>query len=676
MASPRPGTSGNSSRPHAYKSPAVKTASLHGHHVSVSSQPSSTPLGGTAVHDDLLALNSPATALMNSLGQTGLTPLGSAADGLGITTSVPGGPVRTAAAAPINPEIERLQRLHMVLDILKGRIGGHGITREGVERIAQMQGFTTLWDDDNLTIAGNCVDLEVNFTAGGGDDIRDVSLKLNILDTAADSEEPQFQEQGTLVIKHNLQSMAVLNRVVHWQSLDAFAANLKYLGQLDRIESGSPCFHAVEDLYSAFRQIWDAEKDRLKGRSAWQHLRQSAVGRPVMDRKPKLGLALDYWASRNDQGSQADTRKNDVVGGSTDLYTAQISCEAGLPSTATNKNWVSDRVLIEGSDSMLDDDAATLQPDWWEPDPEALLPKSLTHGATLEKPTDMSPNILDLHFYCNLLPEVHLPLNVAANLNVEIAMVGIDQDATLTYQAALHKLYATGDLQSDDNVTAERWLRTLPISGDSNAERLRKHSYALHSTQNAPALWCHPLKHLNFNHPRQLAAALPVLRQYVVLWRMLRSLVAYGGTREVKTSIPATSRTQKSNVSARPLKRTNKASPFTTLQDLLKLSGALSTDEPLPVDLTLDVVSDPAKARLDIYIPLVGPLSTQQKSPFVFLGLSVCHNGLVELRDLQGLPLSTDEASSTRLKVVRILEATEDIGMTVEWLLQQASLRA
>ncbi len=674
MASPRPGTSGNWSRPLAYKSPAVKTpASLHGHHVSVSSQPSSTPLGGTALHDDLLGLNSPAAVLMNSLGTTGLTPLGGSADGLGISTSISGVPVR-ATVAPVNPEIERLQRVHMVLDTLKGRIGGHGITREGVERIAQMEGFTTLWDDDNLTIAGNCVDLEVNFASDGGDDVRDVSLKLNILGTAAESEEPQFQEQGTLVIKHNLQSMAFANGVMHWRSLDAFAANLQYLGQLDRIESGSPCFHAVEDLYSAFRQIWDAEKDKLKGRSTWQHLRQSAVGRPVMDRKPKLGLALDYWASRNNLSPQLDRLDDDAIDGTADLCTAELSCEAGLPSTVITKNWVSDRTLIEEPESMLDDAASRVKPDWWEPGADAIMGKLIPDGGSTEKPADISPDILDLHFYCSLLPEVHLPLNVAASLNVEITMVNIDQASTLTYQAALHNHYDTGDSHPTDSVAAERWLRSLPIPGDSNAERLRRHSYALHSAQNAPALWCYPLKRLNFSHPKQFAATLPILRQYIVLWRMLRSLVVYGGTAEAKASMLATS--HKSNTSARPLKRSNKAPKSTKFQDLLMLTDALSTHDPLPIDLTLDVLSDHAKARLDVYIPLIGSPSAQQKGSFVFVSLHVCQNGLIELRDLQGLQPSVADARDIRSKVVRILEATEDIGMMVEWLLKQALAQA
>jgi hypothetical protein len=577
----------------------------------------------------------------------------------------------------MNPEVERLHRAQLVVETLKRRVGGHGITREGVERIAQLQGFTTLWDDDNLTIAGNCVDLEVNFEAGGRDNVRDVSLKLNISETVAESEDPQFQEQGTQIIKGNLHSVAVINGVSHWRSLDAFTSNLEYLSQLDRIETGSPCFNAVGGLYHTFRQIWDAEKARFPGRSAWQHLRQSTVGRPVMDRKPQLGLALDYWASGQDPGQPADATGDDAVEAGADLYTAHISCEAGLPSTAIMEKWLSDGILVEDTDSMLEGDTVKSKPDWKIPahDPEALLAKPDNEGTAGEKPTDASPNILDLHFYCDLAPEVYLPLNVAANLNVEITMVSIDQESALTYQAALHKHSNTTDINGNGSASAERWPRCLPVPDDANPNRLRKHSYALHSTQNAPALWCSPVKHLNFTHPKQIAAALPILRQYVVLWRILRSLVEYTHPGEAKSSPQKLVTSSISDTPARPLKRTNKKTPSFELGDLFKMTGALSNEEPLPIDLTLDVFSDVAKARLDLYIPLVASQSRQQKSAFIFLGLCICHGGVIEVRDLRGLPSSLADATNFRPKVIRVLEATEDIGLTVEWLLEQAAAR-
>ncbi|EXJ73620.1 uncharacterized protein A1O5_03382 [Cladophialophora psammophila CBS 110553] len=680
MASPRPGTSGNSSRPLAYKSPAVKTpASGHGHHVSVSSQPSSTPLAATAVHDDLLALNSPATALINSLGATGLTPLGSGADGLGITTTLPGGPVRPAPP-PINPEVERLHRAELVVDMLKSRIAGHGITRGGVERIAQLQGFTTLWDDDNLTIAGNCVDLEINFEAGGRDEVRDVSLKLNISDTASENEEPQFQEQGTQVIKDNLRNLDVVDGVARWKSLDSFAANLQYLSQLDRIESGTPCFTAVGDLYNAFQKIWNAEKEKFRGRTLRQHLRQGAVGRPVMDRKPRLGLALDFWGPKEELGQTPEAIANDMVDDATCLYTAQISCEPGLPSTATTKQWVSDRVLIEDQHEMLDVGNEKLKPDWRDPAQDSSssdpLVKAESDEASTEKPTDMASGVLDMHFLCTLQPEVYLPLNIAAGLNVEIAMVDINQEQTSTYQVALHKHFNIAAVNGIRSAPQERWLRVLPIADDKDPTRLRRHSYALQSSRHAPPLWCYPVKHLKFNHPKQLAAVLPVIRQYAVVWGILRNLAEHESNQQACPSMAAQStRKQNSESTHRPLKRTNKKTPGSDLDDLVRPNGELDPGEPLPIDLILDVLSDVPKARLDVYIPLRLPLRRNQKPPFIFLSLNICQGGGIEVRDLRGIHKDAADSVGFRSKIVRILEVTEDIGLMVEWLLEQAFAR-
>ncbi|OAP65369.1 hypothetical protein AYL99_01341 [Fonsecaea erecta] len=680
MASPRPGTSGNSHRPLAYKSPAVKTpASVHGHHVSVSSQPSSTPLAAAAVHDDLLALNSPAAALINSLGNTGLTPLGNGADGLGITTSLSGGPVRPAPLA-VHPEVERFHRAELVVDLLKSRVGGHGITRGGVERIAQLQGFTTLWDDDNLTIAGNCVDLEINFESGGRDDVRDVSLKLNISDSASESEEPQFQEQGTQVIKGNLQDLGDIDRGPRWRSLDAFTANLQYLSQLDRIESGTPCFNAVGDLYNAFQKIWNAEKERFKGRSTRQHLRQGTVGRPVMDRKPRLGLALDYWGSPDEPRQQPEGVVKDMDDDDTRVYTARISCEPGLPSTAITKQWVSDRVLIQDPEVMLDVENEKWKPDWRDPAQDTatadLLAKPEADDPAAEKSTDMVPGVLDMHFSCTLEPEIYLPLNVAANLNLEVAMLDIKQELTSTYQAALQKHFSGASVDGIRRASQERWLRVLLIADDSNADRLRRHSYALQSSQHAPPLWCCPVRHLQFNHPKHLAAVLPVLRQYAVVWGILRSLVEYESNHQQASP----SRTVQSNgrhgseASPRPLKRTNKKSSGSDLDDLAKPNGEPDPDQPLPIDLNMDVLSDSSKARLDMYIPLRGPVRREQKVPFIFLSLNICQGGGIEVRDLRGIPTDGMDGG-IRSKIIRILEMTEDIGLMVEWLLEQAAAR-
>ncbi|KAI1609033.1 mediator of RNA polymerase II transcription subunit 1-domain-containing protein [Exophiala viscosa] len=667
MASPRPGTSGNASRPLAYKSPAVKTpasAQGHGHHVSVSSQPSSTPLAAVAIHDELLALNSPAAALMASIGPTGLTPLPSGADGLGITTNLPGNSVRPSATS-VNPEMERLHRLQLVADTLKSRVSGYGVTREGVERTAQLHGFDTAWDDDNLTIAGIAVELEVMFDSIDRDHVKDVSLKLN----APDSEEPQLLEQGTDILKQNLEPSITVKGIPQWKGLDTFQSNLQYLSQLDRIEGGVPCFQAINSLYNAFQKIWTAEKERFNGRSVQQRLRRGAIGRPALDQEQRLGLSVDYWV-----GGQA--MQQEAVGppGGEQMHTARFFCDPGTPSTVLTKEWISDRVLIENIQAEGDASNETPQPDWKDPANDANeFEKAGSDEPAMERTGEISSNVLNMHFACSLSPTVYVPINVAATLNVEMAMFEMNQELAITSQMILQEHFNASKVGGAKTVSEERWLRCLPAPMEGDPLRYRRHSYALHSAQHAAALWCYPVTQLSFNHPRHFAAAIPILRQYALVWSLLRSLVNYG---EIEPSHQLPTARQKqppvTNKSGRPSKRSNAKVIGVTLDTIVGTNGSKTdNDDVLPVDVSLDVFSDISKARLDVFAPFQGKPATSRQGAFLFLSVNICRDGIIEVNDLKGLHPSV--ASSDQ--IVRILTATEDIGLLVEWLLERTHIR-
>ncbi|KAL2441529.1 hypothetical protein ABEF95_015345 [Exophiala dermatitidis] len=670
MASPRPGTSGISSRPLAYKSPAVKTpASVQGHThgVSVSSQPASTPAAAAALHDDLLALNSPAAALIASIGQTGMTPMPSGGDGLGISTSLQSNSGR-GPVAPANPELERVQRAHLVADILKTKVAGHGTTREGVERIAKLQGFTTLWDDENLTIAGNAVDLEVIFDARERDRVTDVSLKLNTSET----EEPELQESGSEILKDNLRPLHTVNGPPQWTDLNTFEANLQYLSQLDRIEGGAPCFEAVNGLYDAFQKIWNAEKERFSGRTARQGPSRSAVGRPFIDRKPVLGLGLDYWCTRQDLQEEALNGNGEHHDDpSSHLYTARISCEPGPPSTVLTSRWVSGDVLVPVSQTVGDMEAEKLMPDWQDPAQDAhglnTSDKTDSGEANGDKPAGSPPTLLDMHFVSCLEPEVYLPLNIAAHLNADLPMVELKQELTVTYQTALQKHFNANHTGSA-SASQERWPRSLPTLGEKPP---RQHSYALHSAQHAAVLWCYPVKQLKFNHPRQLAAVIPVLRQYALLWSVLRSLVDYGVVQQDTVSESAVSPAQaRSSSEAGPVKRSNAKTQRSKLDSLLNPDRTVTEIDILPVDLSLDVISDISKAKLDLIVPLSGPPSKMRQSPFVSVSLEFCPGGDIHVPTIRGVQFNDE--SKLKDKIIRVLTATEDLGLLVEWLLEQA----
>lgn len=678
MASPRPGTASASAsnRPLAHKSPAVKTpASTQGHayHVSASSQPSSTPLTAAAIHDDLLALNSPATALMSTFGPSGLTPLGGTADGLGITASM-NGTAHTMSDMPLSPETERLSRAHLVADLLRTRIAGRGITRQGVERTAQLHGLEALWENNVLTVAGNAVDLEITFDSLNRDLVKVASLKLLISET----DDLQSQPQGTAILQSSLAPSKVRAGVAQWNDLTDFNSNLRYLGSLDKIKlkGGVTCFAAVTDLYNALHKIWDAETDKLSLHNTHHHIRQGSLGRPSLDRPPHLGISLDFWCHGRLLSADASGDEPDVVRDESGLFTARISCQVGDPPTALTANWVSDQVLsIQArADSLLDADNDVLMPDWQDPVAGATQPDNGTkpddNDMDMDKPTQSSVSLSDMHFVCWLSPEIHLPLNVAAGLNVGVPMLDIQQALAITYEKALQQRNK-GTLQDNkDRLEEVRWSRTLPMIHSDADGVPRTHSYGLRSPQNGTFLWCYPVKSLKFTHPRQLATALPVLRQYALLWNMLLSLVDHHSSGPDKgRSAKNDSQSQDQLTHPRPLRRSNIPRP--KLEQLGSSTNGLASPDLLSVDVTLDIISDPSKARVDLIIPLRGNQARRKRSPFILLSFNVCIGGTLEIKSLSGVGLNPSNDSNIEARALQVLTTTEDIGLVVEWLLLQ-----
>lgn len=575
----------------------------------------------------------------------------------------------------MNPEVERFQRAHWVANLLKTRVAGRGVTREGVERIAQLQGFNTLWDDDNLTIAGNAVDLELNFEALSRDVVKDVSLKLS----TSENEDPQLQEGGTKVLKENLAWSQSADPSLPWTSLSSFESNLHYLRQIDQIEDGAPCFSAVNSLYQAFQQIWNAEKQKLNWHATQSHLRRGAIGRPFLDRGSKLGLSLDYWVRRHDL--ESDSSDNDAPIDPQDLYTIQISCESDTTPTLLPGNWVSDQVLSEQTQaaSILEADSDTLMPEWKDPTSDtgdSKDPSGTTADDTaMGKPDQPLPSMLGMHFVCSLFPQVYLPINAAAGLNLGFAMLDLNQESTVTYQKALQDYFSRGRPSDSEEQTEERWHRDLPIANAKDGSGLRRHSYALHSAQNGAPLWCFPARTLKFNHPRQLAAALPMLRQYALLGSILQSLVEFPSyaNNKYEDIIPAVGGAKVLQIHQRPLKRSNIKNGNHKFQNLTQQNGTAIDEAALPVDISLDIISDPSRPRLDIFIPLRGTVSRNRQKPFVFLSFDVCSGGSIEIMSLQGVQASGSDDTALKPKVARVLTATEDIGLVVEWLIGKAS---
>jgi Mediator of RNA polymerase II transcription subunit 1 len=642
MASPRPGTSATAQKSLAYKSPAVKTpASAHGHahNISVSSHPSSTPLAANAIRDELLNLDSPAAALINSIA--------SGQDGLGITTHPQGTPARDTQA-PRSPEAQRLHRLQQVVNALKSKMVGRGVTREGVERVAHVQGFEALWDDDILTIAGNIVELEITFDPLIKHKVSDIVLKFNTADG-----ESHTQQEATTVLRAQV---GVSDPI---EDLGDFSMNVEYLAQMDRIDTTPNSFEVTGRLYETFRHIWEEEKKRMKWKHEAQHLCRSSIGRPSLDSGPRLGVKVDYWREKQNDDTDALLREDEneipasvAVNG---LKQARISCEAGPPSISSTLKWVSPKILDETEpDNVLDEVDNLQQPAWLASRSAAdNAGQGLEGDLTTEQPTEESLKFLDAHFVCELDPGILVPLTTAIRLSTEHNMLNIDQEKATLYPQALQTTRNAQLVDHSDDLVEPRWLRQLP----SRSGATTTHSYALFPATLGTELWFYPLSKLKFGHPRQLADAIPVLRQYTVLSALMRNLVTAPAP-VLRSSVPS-----KPSDKLRVTKRSNRPA---------KLNGLDGTDassqnpSAQSVDISLDVVSDPTACKLELIAAL--PTSAQPKkgTPFIHLVIVIRPNGVIDVSELSGVV----EADIKRLKskLSRMLMATEDIGLVLEWL--------
>jgi hypothetical protein len=656
MASPRPGASSAAQKSLAYKSPAVKTpASAHGHarNLSVSSQPSSTPLGPAAAHDGLMNLDSPAMALMNSIPPTGLTPLASAQDGLGITTQLRAISTREPESLR-SPEADKLFRLQQVVDMLKTRMVGRGITRESVERIVRVHGFEALWDDDILTVAGTIVELEITFDSLSRDTVTDLCLKLNFADG-----ESHPQEAATSVLKAQIGIREPETSTSPPDNLDLFSTNVRYLAHMDRINTNPNAFEAVDGLYKTMHNIWEEEKKRTTWRDELQHLRKSALGRPNIDRSPRLGAEIHYWKSRV-SATVPDAESDSEI--QEDLWRYHVSCEEGPASIVSTLEWLSPKVLEDKKPgTVFDADDSPQKPSWTE---SKTAPRTGTDADLDTAMSSESTELLDATFITEFIPEVLIPLNVALRLDGSGRSITIDQNLAIPYTQALQSTRNATQPVQDDRPPESRWLRNLPLTD----AKTKTHSYALYSAAHGTELWFYPLSRIAFGHPMQLVDVVPIARQYAVLSNLLRSLVT--DPAPAPTAQPSTTESlqNKPHITKRSNVKTKQ--PVQVTQNPMASAGKCRTTS---IDISLDVVSDIVNytCTLKIFVPLPGNAASKHRGRFVSYTVFVKLNGIIDVPDVSGLPDS--DAETLKPKVARMLTMTEDIGLVTEWLIEQAT---
>lgn len=517
-------------RPVSHKSPSMRTPSMSGYgshhpHLSASSHQYTTPAGATAPADDTAMFSSPSALL--ALGLSGITPSPAGHDnivgqGMNENEMQSMGMSSLGIGGPRDLDEEKRRRLNEVTTLLRTRVAGRGVCREGVERLGSLEGFECMWQDNNLSIAGNSVDLEIEFE-NDSEYVKDVSLRY----ATPDAPEGDIRVEASSILKHDLMQTATENSEGFWKKLDGFHTNLEQLAKMDKLSRDINCFQAVEGLYESFKLIWDSENQRVQGKGPWERACSGIVGKPGLHQRQRVGLTLEYWVDQGllrdlEQRSKGEsTLSKDSVSepDSPKLWGLTIECEEGYPSLRISKQWVAPDVFtsIENSNPL---ETAGNNPgaliNWTDP-PQTLVSSTANNSNSMAIDSTMiestPPN---RRFVAKLEPPIDLTAVAAAEV-YRLLGVEMPQDFRLNMFDGL--VLATHSSTPDDDpgdfgqltASGRKNERSMYSFDDNDQPVKHQHKYTFHPVEQVAG---RTVRELPFSHPRQIADVLPVSIYY------------------------------------------------------------------------------------------------------------------------------------------------------------------
>lgn len=510
----------------SHKSPSTKTPSGsgpgHGHHPSTSSYQGATPLTATAGLDDPVSFSSP-SALLALGGFTGMSPALNVQDGL-VNSGMNDSDIRALTlglGGSRNHEEERRKRIEEVVELLRGRVAGRGVSREAVERLGRLEGFESIWQEDSLSIAGNSVDLEIEFYPGE-DNVKDVSLSYASLEGEGEGER---RDEATAVLKNDLMQTPKEREDRAWKPLKGFQGNLERLAKLDKLSQEINCFEAVESLFECLQKVWEAENQRGIYRGTYDHLCRGSIGRPSLHKRGRVGMGLEYWVENHRllHANQTKKSENDamVVDSSEDnadhlqdkLRSVTVECEEGFPSLRISKEWVGSEILTAtdanvSSNESSNSPEATVTINWSEPPP------------TLQSSTDsLDPNMVgsgtpNRRFVAKLEPHVHVPILIANDIYRHLGLTVPQDYRTTMYDDLLVPGWTSSSMDSNESMGSEplesperRRKKAVLSFNDKNEPVQKSHGYSFQAFEAVPG---RTIRDFPFSHPRQLADIFPV----------------------------------------------------------------------------------------------------------------------------------------------------------------------
>lgn len=519
----------------SHKSPSARTPSVSGHGLGVHQQPSvpfhqySTPLTAVAAGiDDPVTFSSP-SALLALGGYSGISPSPAAHDAL-VASGMNDHDIHALGmqglklgSARDNDE-ERRRHIEDVVQLLRTRVAGRGVCREGIERLGQLEGFESIWQEDNLSIAGNFVDLEIEFHPGKNS-VKDVSLKY----ATPEATGGERREEATAVLRRDLiQSPDEIERG-DWKPLEGFFESLRWLAKLDRLSQEANCFEAIEGLYEGLRRVWDEESKLPKLSGVYEHLCNGWVGRPCLHRG-RIGVSLDYWVN---QAKVLDTKQKRISHDAMvldhpddefeynqhEMWSVMVECEEGYPSLRVSKDWVNSDVLVAANTDESSVSNESTSPEipmvnWADP------PATMTENQNNPDAMALDSGILgsstpNRRFVAKVEPPIDVPILAASDIYRYLDIQLPHEFKIVTYDGLLVPGWSPGSpadtmgFGTDDSLQPDRRKRQMSVQAyDFDGKVCRKqHNYSFQTFESVAG---RTIRDLPFSHPRQLADILPV----------------------------------------------------------------------------------------------------------------------------------------------------------------------
>ncbi|OJJ49280.1 hypothetical protein ASPZODRAFT_129711 [Penicilliopsis zonata CBS 506.65] len=717
-------------RPLSYKSPSTRTpsASGHGHNVNhpgISSHQYATPLAAAVGVDDPVTFSSP-SALLALGGYTGISPSPAAHDAL-VGAAMSENEIQALSMQGIklgasrDNEEERRRHIEEVVQLLRTRVAGRGVCREGIERLSQLEGLESIWQEDNLNIAGNFVDLEIEFHPGQ-DTVKDVSLTYVTLE-ATDGER---REEATAVLKSDLTQSPEQREQGAWKSLNGFYKNLQWLAKLDRLSQEVNCFEAIEGLHASLKRIWDAEDKQSRWAGTYEHLCSGWIGRPCLHKGKRVGLGLDYWisqprvldAKRAKTSTDAmvidqppDRVSNEHSDDEQNLWSLKVECEEGYPSLRVSRDWVGPDVLTttpdisEDSSSNRTPDSALPMINWADP-PPTVSSASMGHPDPMN--SMLGPHTPNRRFVVKLEPPLDVPILAASDIYRTLGIQLPQEFKMIAYDALLVPAWPPlSPTHNGTSVSRGTGVLCVPTYNAQGEKIDKRHAYTFQSFE---AVIGRTISELPFSHPRQLADILPILRQYAALSSIVRRTFTSSPDRREPNTQPSTSES------------VCKAPEFPDPEAFASGSGIVMLSNDDPNEERLDSIlgggqlsnvafgpvgDDSHQRRTDVKVDVT--LRTQLGQPPVLMLLITANNGSdkatrserisisfevglngsisivdstglwgdetgtsVESSDMKTVDEKKQEALEAEKKIARVLETSHDLSVLVEWVLSRS----